>query len=411
MTQTNGTSIHADALRARPSSSGPIRIFTEARLYDDGSGSVVALDRASSSGAWTSYVAHLEAVQLAARVGPPNPRAHLPIGEISVYRLPFYQGPRQLISRLPQVIKAVARSTAEARLCVFVLPGPLGSIGAAWCRLRRRRYAVEVIGDPVQVLRSGVMGPIGIHLAPACGRLMTWLVGGAGAAHYVTEETLQRLYPPAREAHQHAFSNVDLRDADFSPGPRQTSFPVRELIAVGTQDQLYKGHDDLIRAVAMLSATQPELRLTLVGDGRHSAELRALAVASGIADRVTFEGRVDSREELRRLLDRAALFCMPSRTEGLPRALIEAMARGVPCIGTSVGGIPELLPTDLCVPPDNPVALAAAIAEFAEGTRDVTKVSRTLWERAQRFRPAQQARRREQWLASVTRLAGLSVPR
>ncbi len=411
MTRANETSVRAHALRTPPSAPGPIRIFTEARLYDDGAGGVVALDRASSSGAWTSYVAHLEAVQLAARVGPANPRAHLPIGEIPIYRLPFYQGPRQLISRLPQVIKAVASSTSEARLCIFVLPGPLGSIGAAWCRVRRRRYAVEVIGDPVQVLRSGVIGPVGSHLAPVCGHLMTWLVGGAGAAHYVTEETLQRLYPPARHAHQHAFSNVDLSDTDFTPGPRRTPFPVRELIAVGTQDQLYKGHDDLIRAVALLSATHPDLRLTLVGDGRHSAELRALAVASGIADRVTFRGRVDSREELRRLLGRADLFCMPSRTEGLPRALIEAMARGVPCIGTTVGGIPELLPADLCVPPNDPVALASAMADFAEGTRDVTEVSRILWERAQRFRPDQQARRREQWLASVRRLAGLPVPR
>jgi glycosyltransferase involved in cell wall biosynthesis len=52
---------------------------------------------------------------------------------------------------------------------------------------------------------------------------------------------------------------------------------------------------------------------------------------------------------------------MPSRTEGLPRALVEAMARALPSVGSAVGGIPELLDESCVVPPDDPVALAGAI--------------------------------------------------
>ena len=65
------------------------------------------------------------------------------------------------------------------------------------------------------------------------------------------------------------------------------------------------------------------------------------------------------------MLEDADLFVMPSRTEGLPRALLEAMAKGLPCVASRVGGIPELLSEEALVAPDDPAALAAAIARFA----------------------------------------------
>src|SRR5207247_3533876 len=80
------------------------------------------------------------------------------------------------------------------------------------------------------------------------------------------------------------------------------------------------------------------------------------------ASHVEFLGQLD-REGVQRALDRADVFVLPSLTEGLPRALLEAMARGLPAVATTVGGIPELLPADWLVPPRNAVALARRLRE------------------------------------------------
>src|SRR5690606_42058407 len=82
-------------------------------------------------------------------------------------------------------------------------------------------------------------------------------------------------------------------------------------------------------------------RYEIVGGGDQSY-LRKIARKYGVADPVDFLGRI-TRKEVFQWLDKIDLYIQPSKTEGLPRALIEAMSRGLPCLGTRVGGIPELL--------------------------------------------------------------------
>ena len=80
----------------------------------------------------------------------------------------------------------------------------------------------------------------------------------------------------------------------------------------------------------------------------------------GIGEDCKFMGNVP-KEEVYRQLSNADIFLMVSRTEGLPRALIEAMAVGLPCIGSEVGGIPELLESEVLIPKENAKALCDKI--------------------------------------------------
>ena len=123
-----------------------------------------------------------------------------------------------------------------------------------------------------------------------------------------------------------------------------------------------KGIDTAIEAAAAVGVP-----LRVAGDGPDRSRLAGLAAASG-AD-VSFLGRV-SPEEVTELLSGAAAVLMPSRYhEFAPYSALEAMARGVPVVATSMGGLPELLGDDACVAPGDPGAFAARLAALWSAPR------------------------------------------
>jgi glycosyltransferase involved in cell wall biosynthesis len=123
-----------------------------------------------------------------------------------------------------------------------------------------------------------------------------------------------------------------------------------------------KGVATLLRAARAVAAVRPAFRLAIAGAGPCEAELRGLAADLGIAGGVVdFLGEV---RDVSGLLGRASLFVLPSLTEGMPLTVLEAMARGLPVVATSVGGTPEAVAdgeTGLLVPPGDATALAGAL--------------------------------------------------
>jgi glycosyltransferase involved in cell wall biosynthesis len=186
----------------------------------------------------------------------------------------------------------------------------------------------------------------------------------AAAAAYVTEKALQQRYPPPPTGLTTYYSDVELPPASFVDQPRRPrdgSAPVT-LITVGSLELLYKGTDVLIDAVLACVDSGLDLRLVIIGDGKPRAELEARAARLG--DRVRFLGQVTAGQPVRDQLDQADIFVLPSRAEGLPRAMVEAMARALPCVGSTIGGIPELLPPEDMVPPGDAQALSAKLHEI-----------------------------------------------
>lgn len=121
-----------------------------------------------------------------------------------------------------------------------------------------------------------------------------------------------------------------------------------------------KGLDVLLEALAGL--TERDWRLVVVGAGRERGSLEELAASLGLSDRVRWLGFVEDAGRYFRAFD---LFCLSSRTEGMPVVLFEAMAASVPIVATRVGGVVELLSEDaawLC-PPEDPEALRRVLAD------------------------------------------------
>jgi glycosyltransferase involved in cell wall biosynthesis len=128
-------------------------------------------------------------------------------------------------------------------------------------------------------------------------------------------------------------------------------------VIVARLDRL-KGHDVLLKALAWM---KEDAELLIVGDGPERGALEVLAAELGVQDRVRFAG---FRKDVPDLLAASDFFVLPSRTEGLPLSVLEAMAHGLPSIATPVGGVPEALNGEECgilVPVDDVHRLAAVM--------------------------------------------------
>jgi glycosyltransferase involved in cell wall biosynthesis len=182
-------------------------------------------------------------------------------------------------------------------------------------------------------------------------------------------ERLREFAPPRDRAKVHLhFHGVDLER--FRPVARP---PGGYVLSVGNLEPV-KGLDVMIRAMGELHRSGRAVRYRIVGGGPERERLAALAAGLGVADRVELAGPM-AGPDLVAAYQGAALLVMPSRVlanggrDGLPNVIVEAMASGVPVVATAVGAIGEAVvdgETGLLVPPEDPAALAAAIARVLE---------------------------------------------
>ncbi len=318
---------------------------------------------------WERYRPVFDKVRLVARV---RDVAEAPEGEmpangdgVEFVPLPNFTGPKEYLRRKWAVSAAMRQALHNGDAVMLRAPSVVGDCLVSQLRRSGRPFGVEVIADPYDSFgANAVQHPLRFFFRWLFSRKLRAQCATACGAAYVTERALQRRYPPSPEAFATHYSSIDLPNSAFVGAPRlaPTRRPAR-LLLVGTLAQLYKAPDVLIDAVAEVVRGGVDLELTIVGGGQHLREMEARAAALGIGSLVHFTGNLATGQAVRAELDRADLFTLPSRQEGLPRAMIEAMARGLPALGSTVGGIPELLPADDLFPPNEVPALAAKIRE------------------------------------------------
>ncbi|MBA3942954.1 MAG: glycosyltransferase family 4 protein [Herpetosiphonaceae bacterium] len=319
---------------------------------------------------WTRYLTVFDHVKIVARIQdvPSVPDGWKRVdGEcVACCAIPYYVGPRQYVLVMRQVRRAVREAVTDGDAVIVRLSSAIASPLLSMLRTTGHPYGAEVVGDPYDVFAPGaVKHPLRFFFRSHFSAQLRAQCAGACAVAYVTEQALQRRYPVQSAAFSTHYSSIELPCNVFKSARRATRDKehVTRLVTVGSLAQLYKAPDVLIDAVGMCIRQGLNLELVIVGDGKHRLELEDRAKQNAIAQRVHFVGQLAAGDAVYAQLDQADLFIMPSRTEGLPRAMIEAMARGLPCIGTTVGGIPELLPPEDVVPPGDARALAQKIAQ------------------------------------------------
>lgn len=284
------------------------------------------------------------------------------------------------------------RGNAVKGLLAFLVTVP--ATGWTWCRLARRHnwrvvnphypdfWAFTWIALKRLRLWSGTI-LISVHgrevrdAMHARGSLERWLMrrlleeaDGVVACSAELAADVTRLAPRARN-HVHVIPNGvsgDLLKAKLDPTfviPAELASR-RFILNVATFEHK-KSQDVLIDAFALVAARHADVHLVLVGRSTPwLEEIRRRAVARGVDDRVHFCVDVP-HQQIPTFLARASVFCLPSRVEGHPLAIMEAAAFRLPVVATPVGGIPETIPDEnhgLLVPVSDVGALANALSRL-----------------------------------------------
>ena len=211
--------------------------------------------------------------------------------------------------------------------------------------------------------------------APVSGNAATrWLYNRASAALVTTGEKLRE-----ELVNVNGFTDVPIRSvptgidpARFTPGQpvaTRAALGLAPVFTIGIVATLrsWKGHRFLVDAFSQLRAQGREVQLLIVGDGPARAPVEAQVQAAGLGDAVHFAGHDPKPERWFPAMD---LFALPSyANEGVPQALMQAMMVGLPCVTTLVGAIGEIATdgeTALIVPPQDPTALAGALARLMD---------------------------------------------
>jgi glycosyltransferase involved in cell wall biosynthesis len=340
---------------------------------------------------WKRYLEVFDHVKVIARVRVVNAASsdlNRADGQgISFAAIPYYIGPWQYLMRSISIKRAATNSIAPKDAVIMRVGSQIASCILPYLEKTGKPYGLEVVGDPYDVFAPGsVRHPLRPFFRWWFVRQLRDQCAKACAVAYVTKEALQRRYPPSLGAFSTHYSSIELTGSAFVASSRKVQKKTSlTLINVGTMAQFYKAQDILIDAVWKCVNDGFDLKLILVGDGKHRNELETQVKVLDFSNRVTFTGQLPGSDAVRVQLDQADLFLLPSKQEGLPRAMIEAMARGLPCIGSTIGGIPELLPDEDMVSPGDSTVLSKKIQEVACDPLRMTRMSARNLEKAKNY--------------------------
>lgn len=383
-------------------------------------GSEVYTDVQSDSSFWERYLAVFDRLVVCARMREAAPdddlggmlRSTHP--RVEFVGLPDFQGAAGPVKNFSVIRRALRGCLDCADAAIFRMPSPISMVaypvvrrsGVPWAAEMmmnpRTAYGRESMSHPLQPV---ICGFITAQTKRACME--------ADGVAYVTERVLQEEYPCAALSEggdgRHftaSYSTINLCAADYSMAEWGDAAPEAVTLAhTGKMSDDRKGHAVFLRAVAELRRRGVDARGILIGDGPRRADFEALAGELGIAGSVEFAGWKSGFSEVQAELQRAQFLVMPTKSEGLPRAVIEAMASGLVCLANAVDGIPELLGSE-CLSCDNsPESYADMVCSLLADWSHALEVREEQFARAYDYEAGKLMERRTRFYRSLRETA------
>lgn len=283
--------------------------------------------------------------------------------------------PIRLYRDVPDAIKNYSKIYVEllnilnnVDVVIVRMPSILGMFACKICQDRAKNYIVEMVACPwdnyMNHARFGgkILAPFMFFMTKKC-------VKNAPKVIYVTNRFLQKRYPT--KGMQCACSDVILKSLNGKDILSKRIEKIKEsnvkclnLCTVANVGLKYKGQKYVIKAISELNKCGYNFKYYLIGNG-NQAKLRKLVNKERIQNNVIFVGSLP-HDEIFHKLQEMDIYIQPSLQEGLPRALIEAMSVGLPCFGSTAGGIPELLE-------ENVIFKKKSVRQIKQYLRTITK--------------------------------------
>lgn len=317
---------------------------------------------------------------------------------IEVVDIPVFSGPFEYAKKYFAIGKSIRNVCSGCDAAIVRLPSTIGQRVARKVMRRHLPYGVEVVFDAEDGWRSET-NPLNRFLWKRIDNEMRETCYQADGVSCVTEHYLQRHYyskkPNAFTSH---YSTLELPESFYSS---EKKYPEKaEFIIANVANQVQfngrKGFNEIIEAVSLLQKKGVPVNAKFVGRDYHNGieKLTKLAHKLGVEDRIEFTGYL-SRSELGTFLSSVDIFVMPTRAEGLPRVIIEAMAKGLPVISSPVSGNPELLDAHFLVEYEDVTSLVNRIEELISNRKLYEDTSRINFINSRKYESSILERRRD----------------
>ncbi|WP_284036361.1 glycosyltransferase [Neobacillus sp. 114] len=327
---------------------------------------------------------------------------------LEIYELPWYQGIKGMLKNIFKLLVRYRKICDGCDCYIFRVSQIESYLAYIIGKRRGKSFAVEVVNDPFSFTDlKGIFKWINI-------RMLKHIVKKANGASYVTKNFLQGLYPnramlegECERYFESYYSSIELTESDIRKPKTfsDTNSPFEIIHISNSINSNIKGHKTLIEALKIVCNHGYNITACCIGDGNLVSEFKRYAEELDVGDKVHFIGRLHSRQEVLDRLSKGSLFVFPTYTEGLPRAVIEAQAVGLPCISTPVAGIPELLDKRYLFEPEDSKSFAYEIMRLINNTDELEEMSSINIEVAKRYTKEKLNKRRTEFYSRLRKLA------
>lgn len=316
---------------------------------------------------------------------------------IEVAPIPMFHGINDYAKKYFRVGMAINQVIDGCDAAILRIPSTLAIRVGEKVRRSGIPYACEVVYDAEDAWR-GYKGVSKIAWK-RIDKQMRALCSEADGISCVTEFYLQRHYFPQKAgAFTEHYSSLAL-DQSFYGQPKlfpQKSQIVIAHIANQIGEQSAKGHRQTIEAMRLLRYKGMDVKVKFAGNN-HDGGIEKFSMYArelGVSDCVEFVGFLN-KSEIGSFLETSDIYVMPTRAEGLPRVIIEAMAKGLPCITTPVSGNPELVEDHFLVPYEDVSMMANRIEELCTNKDLYEATSRVNFEKSKKYEASILQKRRD----------------